>query len=111
MNAAPTMSERLIPLSEADQRRRGQDGPRHKVVLYNPRAVFYTMPLGLLAVGSYLDPAHYEVVIIDGRLEQDPIKAVLEHLAEARWRLRQDFYALPVEKAVSQWLRPAQRLS
>ena len=25
---------------------------RLKVVLYNPRAVFYTMPLALLAIGS-----------------------------------------------------------
>ncbi len=31
------------------------------VVLYNPRAVFYTMPLALLAVGSHLDPERYEV--------------------------------------------------
>ena len=31
--------------------------PRLKVVLYNPRAVFYTMPLALLAIGSELDPS------------------------------------------------------
>jgi anaerobic magnesium-protoporphyrin IX monomethyl ester cyclase len=35
---------------------------RLKVVLYNPRAVFFTMPLALLAVGSHLDPERYEVV-------------------------------------------------
>lgn len=50
---------------------------RHKVVLYNPEAVFYTMPLGLLAVGSALDPRRYEVVIVDGRIERDPVGAVL----------------------------------
>lgn len=50
---------------------------RAKVVLYNPKAVFYTMPLGLLAVGSHLDPARYEVVIVDGRLEKDPVGALL----------------------------------
>ena len=44
---------------------------RVKVVLYNPRAVFFTMPLALLAVGSELDPEVYEVVTIDGRLEPD----------------------------------------
>jgi anaerobic magnesium-protoporphyrin IX monomethyl ester cyclase len=49
---------------------------RHRVVLYNPRAVFYTMPLSLLAVGSHLDPERYEVQIIDGRLEDDPAAAV-----------------------------------
>jgi anaerobic magnesium-protoporphyrin IX monomethyl ester cyclase len=47
-------------------------GRRAKVVLYNPRAVFFTMPLALMAIGSELDPDLYEVVIIDGRLEADP---------------------------------------
>lgn len=53
---------------------------RIKVVLYNPRAVFYTMPLALLAVASHLDPEIYEPVIIDGRLESDPEAAVLAQL-------------------------------
>ena len=43
--------------------------PRKKIVLYNPRAVFFTMPLGLLAVGSALDRTRYDVVIVDARLE------------------------------------------
>lgn len=46
---------------------------RYKVVLYNPKAVFYTMPLGLMAIGSYLDAGEYEVVIVDGRLYKDPL--------------------------------------
>jgi hypothetical protein len=29
----------------------------------------------------------------------------------AQWRCRHDFYALPIEKTVSNWLRPPQRLS
>ena len=53
---------------------------RRKVVLYNPRAVFYTMPLALLAVGSELDPEKYEVVIVDGRLDPDPERTVLANL-------------------------------
>jgi len=53
---------------------------RIKVVLYNPRAVFFTMPLALLAIGSELDPAIYEVVTVDGRLEADPVGAVLAQL-------------------------------
>jgi anaerobic magnesium-protoporphyrin IX monomethyl ester cyclase len=39
------------------------------------------MPLALMAIGSYLDAEKYEVVIIDGRLEKDPmlkIKAALK---------------------------------
>ncbi len=53
---------------------------RHKVLLYNPKAEFFTMPLGLLAVGSHLDPQRYEVIIIDGRLEADPVKQIIAHL-------------------------------
>ena len=45
------------------------DHRRHKVVLYNPQAVFFTLPLALLAIGSELDPEVYEVIIVDGRLE------------------------------------------
>jgi len=53
---------------------------RHKVVLYNPRAVFYTMPLALLAIASELDPEKYEVVIVDGRLDPDAENTVLANL-------------------------------
>jgi anaerobic magnesium-protoporphyrin IX monomethyl ester cyclase len=56
---------------------------RLKIVLYNPRAVFFTMPLALLAIGSQLDPDLYEVVTIDGRLEPDPESAVLSELEGA----------------------------
>ncbi|MDQ3928149.1 MAG: cobalamin B12-binding domain-containing protein [Chloroflexota bacterium] len=56
---------------------------RHKVVLYNPKAVFWTMPLALMAVGSALDPTRYEVKIIDGRLEADPVQAVLKETRNA----------------------------
>ena len=48
-----------------------------RVVLYNPRAVFYTMPLALVALASSLDQRDVEVVIIDGRLEADPVGAVV----------------------------------
>jgi anaerobic magnesium-protoporphyrin IX monomethyl ester cyclase len=56
---------------------------RHKVVLYNPESVFYTMPLALLAIGSYLDPQKYEVRILDGRLERDAVGAVLAEIDDA----------------------------
>src|SRR4051812_8123292 len=59
------------------------EAPRRKVVLYNPTAVFFTMPLGLLAVGADLDPTRYEVVIIDGRLEEDGARAVLAQIDDA----------------------------
>lgn len=54
-----------------------------KIVLYNPRAVFYTMPLALVAVGSALDRDRFDVRLIDGRLEPDPIARVLAETREA----------------------------
>jgi anaerobic magnesium-protoporphyrin IX monomethyl ester cyclase len=53
---------------------------RHKVVLYNPQAVFFTMPLALVTVGSHLDRERFEVVIVDGRLTPDPAAAVAAQL-------------------------------
>jgi len=41
------------------------------------------MPLALVAVGSYLDPSKFEVVIIDQRLEKDPLKKVLDETRDA----------------------------
>jgi anaerobic magnesium-protoporphyrin IX monomethyl ester cyclase len=58
-------------------------GRRLKIVLYNPQAVFFTMPLALLAIGSELDPEVYEVVTIDGRLDPDAENTVLSHIDSA----------------------------
>lgn len=55
-------------------------GGRHKVVLYNPYAVFYTMPLALVTVASHLDRERFDPVLIDGRLEEDPEAAVLREI-------------------------------
>src|ERR1700746_776220 len=55
--------------------------PPLKVVLYNPRSVFYTMPLALLALGSYLDPKKYEVKVFDGRIDEE--EAVLKECEDA----------------------------
>ena len=49
----------------------------NRIVLYNPRAVFFTMPLGLVAVGSALDRSRFDVRIVDGRLEADPAARVV----------------------------------
>lgn len=46
-------------------------------MLYNPRAVFYTMPLALVALASSLQRDDVDVVIVDGRLERDPVRAVV----------------------------------
>src|SRR5579863_5058833 len=41
------------------------------------------MPLALLAIGSFLDREKYEVVIIDGRLEDDPLQKIFSLLPHA----------------------------
>lgn len=56
---------------------------RRKVVLYNPKALFFDMPLALLAIGSQLDPRRFEVVIVDGRLEEDPLETLQRHVQGA----------------------------
>lgn len=56
---------------------------RPKILLYNPRAVFYTMPLALLALGSQLDAQKYEVIIVDGRLEREALRTLQAHVDEA----------------------------
>jgi radical SAM superfamily enzyme YgiQ (UPF0313 family) len=42
-----------------------------RVLLYNPVSESYTMPLGLMAVGSSLPRADYQVEIHDGRLDRE----------------------------------------
>ena len=56
---------------------------RKKILLYNPKAVFYDMPLALMAIGSALDPLHYEVVIIDGRIEENGLEQLLIHAKDS----------------------------
>lgn len=56
---------------------------RSRIILYNPRAEFFTMPLALLSIGSALDPRRYEVIIVDGRMEGDPAGRVLPLLDDA----------------------------
>jgi anaerobic magnesium-protoporphyrin IX monomethyl ester cyclase len=53
------------------------------IVLYNPRAPFFTMPLALVAVGSALDRSRYDVTIVDGRVEDDPIARLVSETSDA----------------------------
>ena len=39
---------------------------KERVVLYNPKAEYHTLPLALLALGSTLDSTRYEVVVVMG---------------------------------------------
>ena len=49
-----------------------------RIVLYNPCAAFFTMPLGLVAIASALDRSRFEIAIVDGRFEADPVARVLD---------------------------------
>lgn len=51
---------------------------KHKFVLYNPKTVFFDMPLALMAIGSGYEKDKFEVVIIDGRIEKDAHEKVLK---------------------------------
>lgn len=44
---------------------------KKKVVLYNPTAVFFDMPLALLAIGSCLNSELFEVIIVDARVDEN----------------------------------------
>lgn len=56
---------------------------RKKVLLYNPEAVFFDMPLALLSIASVLDAERFEVVLIDARIEPDAHRRVFELAGDA----------------------------
>lgn len=47
-----------------------------KVILYNPKAVFFDMPLALLAIASSVSKERFDVEIIDGRLNETPLETI-----------------------------------
>lgn len=53
------------------------------VLLYNPKAVFFDMPLALLAIGSALDNSKYKVIIVDGRIEENPLEIIAKYINQA----------------------------
>ncbi len=54
-----------------------------KIVLYNPKADFYTLPLALLALASGLDRKRYRAVLVDGRMEERPLARVVRETEDA----------------------------
>ncbi len=56
---------------------------KQTILLYNPKAVFFDLPLALLAIGSNLDASKYKVVIVDGRVDKNPIEKIKKHLDNA----------------------------
>ena len=56
---------------------------KKKIILYNPTAVFFDMPLALLAIASSVDRTQYDVEIIDGRLASGTKERVSEAVKNA----------------------------
>jgi radical SAM superfamily enzyme YgiQ (UPF0313 family) len=54
-----------------------------KVLLFNPDSEFYAMPLGLLAVGSALDPSRFDVRIFDERIDSQSASKILNEAGDA----------------------------
>ncbi len=55
---------------------------RRRVLLYQPPVEHATLPLALLALASALDRDRYEPVIVDARMEADPLAALVERIDE-----------------------------
>jgi len=58
----------------------GSDPAQGKVLLYNPAAPHYQMPLGVLAVGTALRRAGFAVEVLDGRLHRPGARELAEKL-------------------------------
>lgn len=54
---------------------------KKKIILYNPKAVFYDMPLALISIGTAIQDL-FDVIIVDGRLEENPLKIVEKYKDE-----------------------------
>ena len=53
------------------------------IVLYNPRAPYYTFPLPLLAISTMIERTKYDIKIIDARIDRNAHQHVLESLGKA----------------------------
>ena len=56
---------------------------KQTILLYNPKAVFFDLPLALLAIASNLDLNKYKIVIVDGRVDKNPMQIIEEHIEDA----------------------------
>jgi hypothetical protein len=56
---------------------------QRKVARCNPGADFCELPLALLALASALDRKRYQVVLVDGRLEERPSQQVVRKTEDA----------------------------
>ncbi len=54
-----------------------------KIVLYNPPAAHFTMPLSLIAIGSALDRSEFDVRLIDARLDRNALETLVDEARDA----------------------------
>ena len=73
---------------------------KHKVVFYNPKAPYYTLPLQFLALSSVVDRDRFDVVIIDARIERKPHELLRSHLRDALCLGISVITGIPIKDAV-----------
>ncbi len=56
---------------------------KSKIVFYNPKAPYYTLPLQFLALSSVIDKERFSVQIIDARIEKNPHEMLFNNLHDA----------------------------
>lgn len=55
---------------------------KRTILLYNPKAVFFDMPLALISIGTQVQE-EFDVVIIDSRIEEDVIGKLKKNINQA----------------------------
>ncbi|MEK6571457.1 MAG: cobalamin-dependent protein, partial [Bacteroidota bacterium] len=73
---------------------------KQKVVFYNPKAPYYTLPLQFLALSSVVDRDRFDVVIIDARIERKPHELLRSHLRDALCLGISVITGIPIKDAV-----------
>ena len=73
---------------------------KDSILLYNPPSEFYAMPLGLLAVGSVLDRAKYDVRIFDSRIDSQADRHVIDSAENSRCVGMTVFSGAPIRPAL-----------
>lgn len=73
---------------------------KKSIILYNPKAVFFDMPLALISIGTQVQD-DFEVVIIDARVEDDPEGLLAQHIDNALLLGVTSLTGAPLKDAIS----------
>ncbi|MFN7976243.1 MAG: radical SAM protein [Acidobacteriota bacterium] len=82
---------------------------RRTVLLYNPKAPYYAMPLALLAIASELAAKGFAPVIVDARIDPDPLRTISASAGEALYLGLTVLIGAPLADAIDLCRRVRQR--